>query len=51
MNSSIDHASVSLEFEYARDGEKRRHMVERSWKRQTGREIVKEVLTIYEMIG
>ena len=48
VNSSIDHASVSLEFEYARDGQKRKHMVERWWTRQTDREIVKEVLTIYE---
>ncbi len=47
-NSFIDHASVSVEFEYARDGEKRRHTVERSWKRQRGGETVKEVLTIYE---
>lgn len=47
-NSSIDNASVSLEFEYARDGEKRRHTVERSWKRQRGGETVKETLTIYE---
>ena len=47
-NLSIDHASVSLEFEYARDGEKRRHTVERSWKRQRSGETVKETLTIYE---
>lgn len=47
-NSSIDYASVSLEFEYARDGEKKRHTVERSWKRQRGGETVKEILTIYE---
>ncbi|RKU28221.1 DNA sulfur modification protein DndD [Candidatus Poribacteria bacterium] len=48
-NSSIHHASVSLEFEYARDGEKRRHRVERSWKKsQKGGETVKETLTIYE---
>ncbi len=47
-NSSIDHASVSLEFEYARDGEKKRYTVERSWKRRRDGETVKEVLTIYE---
>ena len=47
-NLSIDHASVSLEFEYARDGEKRRHTVERSWKRQRDGETVIETLTIYE---
>ena len=47
-NSPLDCASVSLEFEYARDGEKRRYTVERLWKRQRGRESVKEVLTIYE---
>ena len=47
-NSSIHHASVSLEFEYARDGEKKGHRVERSWKRQRGRETIKETLTIYE---
>ena len=47
-NSPPDCASVSLEFEYARDGEKRRYTVERLWKRQRGRESVKEVLTIYE---
>ena len=47
-NSSIDHASVSLEFEYARDGEKKRYTVERSWKRRRDSETVKEVLTIYE---
>ena len=47
-NSPIDRASVSLEFEYARDGEKKRYTVERSWKRQRGREIVKEDLAICE---
>lgn len=47
-NSSIDHAAVSLEFEYARDGEKKRYTVERLWKRQSGGETVKEALTIYE---
>ena len=47
-NSSIDHASVSLEFEYARDGEKKRYTVERTWKRRRGGETVKETLTIYE---
>ena len=47
-NSPIDHASVSLEFEYARDGEKKRHTVERSWKRQRGSKTLKETLIIYE---
>ena len=41
-------ASVSLEFEYARDGEKKGYTVERFWKRQKGRKGVKEVLAIYE---
>ena len=47
-NSSIDHASVSIEFEYIRDGEKKRYTVERSWKRQRGGKTVKEALAIYE---
>ena len=47
-NSPIDSASTSLEFEYARDGGKKRYTVERSWKRQRGGETVKETLTIYE---
>ena len=47
-NSPIDRASVLLEFEYARDGGKKRYTVERSWKRQRGRETVKEALAIYE---
>ena len=47
-NSPLDCASVSLEFEYARDGGKKRYTVERSWKRQRGRETVKEALAIYE---
>ena len=47
-NSSIDHASVSLEFEYTRDDEKKRYTVERLWKRQRGGETVKETLIIYE---
>ncbi len=46
--SPLDSASVSLEFEYARDGKKRRYTVERLWKRQTGREGVKEILAVYE---
>ena len=48
MNSSLDNASVSIEFEYARDGEKKRYTVDRFWKRQSGREVIKEGLTIYE---
>ena len=48
VNSPIDHASVSLEFEYARDGEKKGYTVKRLWKRKRGRETVKEVLTVYE---
>ena len=47
-NSTLDCASVSLEFEYARDGEKKRYTVERSWKRQKGGKTVKEALAIYE---
>ena len=47
-NSPTDRASVFLEFEYARDGEKKRYTVERSWKRQRGGETVKEALAIYE---
>ena len=47
-DSSLNCASVSLEFEYARDGERKRYTVERSWKRQRGRETVKEALAIYE---
>ena len=47
-NSSIDHASVSLEFEYARDGEKKKYTVERLWKRRRDGENVKEILIIYE---
>ena len=47
-NSPIDCASVSLEFEYARDDEKKEYIVERSWKRQRGNETVKEVLAICE---
>ena len=50
-NSPIDHASVILEFEYARDSEKKKYTVERTWKRQKGRETVKEGLTIYENDG
>ena len=47
-NSTLDWASVSLEFEYARDGKKNRYTVERSWKRQKGGKTVKEALAIYE---
>ena len=47
-NSPLDWASVSLEFEYARDGEKKGYTVERLWKRKRSRKTVKEVLTIYE---
>ncbi len=47
-NLPINNASVSLEFEYARDGEKKRYTVERSWKRQRGGKTVKEALAIYE---
>lgn len=46
-NSPLNQASIVLEFEYARDGEKKRYQVERVWKRQKGRETVKEVLAIY----
>ena len=47
-NLSINSASVLLEFEYVRDGEKKRYTVERSWKRQRGGKTVKEALAIYE---
>ena len=47
-DSSLNCASVSLEFEYARDGERKRYTVERLWKRQRGKKTVKEVLAIYE---
>lgn len=47
-NSPIDHAYVTLEFEYSRDGEKKRYTVERSWKRQRDSEAIKEALAIYE---
>lgn len=47
-NLPLDCASVSLEFEYARDGEKKRYTVERLWERKRSRKTVKEVLTIYE---
>ena len=46
-NSPINNASVSLEFEYARDGEKKRYTVERLWERKRSRKTVKEFLTIY----
>jgi len=46
-NLPLDCASVSLEFEYARDGEKKRYTVERLWERKRSRKTVKEVLTIY----
>ncbi len=48
VNSPIDSASVSLDFEYVRDGQKRRHTVERSWKRQRVGKTIKETLIIYE---
>ena len=47
-NPLPDCASVSLEFEYARDGQKKRYTIERSWKRKRSGKTVKEVLTIYE---
>jgi DNA sulfur modification protein DndD len=47
-NSPNDSASVSLDFEYVRDGAKKMHTVERLWKRQRGGETVKEVVAIYE---
>ena len=46
-NSPSNSASVSLEFEYARDGEKKRYTVERLWERERSRKTVKEVLTVY----
>ena len=47
-DSFLNQASVSLEFEYARDGVKKECRVERFWKRQRSREAVKEGLAIYE---
>ena len=47
-DSSLNQAAVSLEFEYARDGEKKEYRIERLWKHQRSREVVKETLTIYE---
>lgn len=44
----LNQATVSLEFESVRDGEKKTYRIERHWKRQRNREIVKEVLTLYE---
>ena len=46
-NLPLDCASVSLEFEYARDGEKKRYTVERLWERKRSRKTIKEILTIY----
>ena len=48
VNSSINHASVSLEFDYARDGKKRNYRIERRWKRQKSKKVVTEELTICE---
>ncbi|RKU24491.1 DNA sulfur modification protein DndD [Candidatus Poribacteria bacterium] len=45
---SPEQASVSLEFEYARNNEKRQFRVERSWQRYGTVGNIKEVLTIYE---
>ena len=47
-NSPLNQASVTLEFEYTRDGEKKEYRVERSWKRQQSATAIKESLTIYE---
>lgn len=41
-------ASVSLEFEYARNNEQKQFRVERSWQRYGAVGNIKEVLTIYE---
>ena len=48
LNSPLNQASVALEFEYTRDGEKKEYRVERSWKRQRSAGAIKESLTIYE---
>ena len=50
-SSLLNSASVSLEFDYARDGEKKEYRVERSWKRQANTKAVKESLAIYENNG
>ncbi len=48
LNLSSNQASVILEFEYTRDGEKKEYRVERFWKHQRSGKVVKEELTIYE---
>ena len=45
----LNHASVSLEFEYTRGGEKKRYRVERSWEHHGGKHpTVREGLTFHE---
>lgn len=45
----LNHASVSLEFEYTRGGEKKRYRVERSWEHHGGKNpAVREGLTFHE---
>ena len=45
----LNHASVSLEFEYTRGGEKKRYRVERSWEHHGGKHPpVREGLTFHE---
>lgn len=46
--SSPKQASVSLEFEYARNNEQKQFRVERSWQRYGTVGNIKEILTIYE---
>ena len=47
-NLPLDSASISLEFDYARDGERKQYRIERSWNCRANRKAVKESLAIYE---
>lgn len=45
----LNYASVSLDFEYVRGGEKKNYRVDRSWKQQSkSSRSIKEDLTVYE---
>ena len=50
-NSSINSASVSLEFEYARDGEKKRHTVNAHGNAKGVEKLLKMPLLPMKMIG
>jgi len=45
---SLKRASVSIEFEYSRDGEKKKYRVKRFWERHGSRKVVNEALAFYE---